>query len=66
MPAKQEAKADSKNKMNSVAAEKGSGFSSILKFFYINEVPSYGNNFFFTIGVYIFLNCLHCLPSLAL
>ena len=53
MPAKQEAKADSKNKLNSVAAEKGSGFSSILKFFYINEVPSYGNNFFFTIGVYL-------------
>ncbi len=30
-----------------------SSISSLLKFFYINEVPSYGNNFFFTIGVYL-------------
>ncbi len=30
-----------------------SEIKSLLKFFYINEVPSYGNNFFFTIGVYL-------------
>ena len=51
MPTK---KADIKIKNNTDATgEKNSGFSSILKFFYINEVPSYGNNFFFTIGVYL-------------
>jgi hypothetical protein len=27
--------------------------SSLLEFFYIKKVPSYGNNFFFTIGVYL-------------
>lgn len=26
---------------------------SMLEFFYIKEVPSYGNNFFFTIGIYL-------------
>ena len=26
---------------------------SLMKFFYINTVPSYGNNFFFTIGIYL-------------
>jgi len=30
-----------------------SALSALMKFFYINEVPSYGNNFFFTIGVYL-------------
>ncbi|ASI13526.1 cytochrome b subunit of the bc complex [Candidatus Mancarchaeum acidiphilum] len=30
-----------------------SEIKSLLKFFYINEVPSYGNNFFFTLGVYL-------------
>ncbi|MCL4373983.1 MAG: cytochrome b N-terminal domain-containing protein [Candidatus Marsarchaeota archaeon] len=30
-----------------------SELKSFVKFFYINEVPSYGNNFFFTIGVYL-------------
>jgi len=54
MPAAQEAIKGSKDKTDSKAAsENGSGFSSILKFFYINEVPSYGNNFFFTMSVYL-------------
>lgn len=37
-------------------AEKGSPLAelrSLMEFFYINEVPSYGNNFFFTIGIYL-------------
>ena len=37
-------------------ADKGSPIAelrSFMKSFYINEVPSYGNNFFFTIGVYL-------------
>jgi len=54
MPAVQEASTGSKNDSDStVISRNGSGFSSILKFFYIYEVPSYGNNFFFTIGVYL-------------
>ncbi|MGC8496035.1 MAG: cytochrome b N-terminal domain-containing protein [Candidatus Micrarchaeia archaeon] len=46
--------ATSKNGTEEEAGDtfKGS-ISSLLKFFYINEVPSYGNNFFFTIGVYL-------------
>ncbi|MCL4404586.1 cytochrome b N-terminal domain-containing protein [Candidatus Marsarchaeota archaeon] len=27
---------------------------SLTEFFYIKDVPSYGNNFFFTIGIYLF------------
>ncbi len=37
-------------------AEKDSPVSelrSLMKSFYINKVPSYGNNFFFTIGIYL-------------
>ncbi|MEM3841557.1 MAG: cytochrome b N-terminal domain-containing protein, partial [Candidatus Micrarchaeaceae archaeon] len=30
-----------------------SELKSLAEFFYIKEVPSYGNNFFFTIGVYL-------------
>ncbi|MEM3827328.1 MAG: cytochrome b N-terminal domain-containing protein [Candidatus Micrarchaeaceae archaeon] len=29
------------------------GLHSLLDFFYIKKVPSYGNNFFFTIGIYL-------------
>jgi len=30
-----------------------SSLKSLMEFFYIKEVPSYGNNFFFTIGIYL-------------
>jgi len=54
MSALQGASTGRKNETDSTAiSENSSGFSSILKLFYIYEVPSYGNNFFFTIGVYL-------------
>ena len=30
-----------------------SEIKSFIEFFYIRSVPSYGNNFFFTIGIYL-------------
>ena len=40
---------------NSDTKEKSiiSELKSLTKFFYIKNIPSYGNNFFFTIGIYL-------------
>ena len=38
---------------NSGDASIFSQLNDVVKFFHIKEVPSYGNNFFFTIGVYL-------------
>ncbi len=40
-------------KNSSIISDLKSDFKSLLEFFYIKNVPSYGNNFFFTIGIYL-------------
>ena len=54
MLSKQPATDVNENEDNESVHSMFSSLKALLEFFYIKDVPSYGNNFFFTIGIYLF------------